>query len=117
MITVGVLYIKSGESSAIDILLDLVEMCRGVQHPLRGLFLRNYLLTSAKELIPDRASRGLTEDNILSHPNEGSIEDAVEFIMANFSEMNKLWVRMQHQVLLKNLTYKHERNNLFKGSK
>ena len=27
-----------------DILKDLVEMCRGVQHPLRGLFLRNYLL-------------------------------------------------------------------------
>ena len=28
---------------------------------------------------------------------EGSIDDSVSFIIANFSEMNKLWVRMQHQ--------------------
>lgn len=28
----------------------------------------------------------------------GSVEDAVEFILQNFTEMNKLWVRMQHQV-------------------
>jgi hypothetical protein len=26
-----------------DILRDLVEMCKGVQHPTRGLFLRSYL--------------------------------------------------------------------------
>uniref|UniRef100_A0A914S1I5 Uncharacterized protein n=1 Tax=Parascaris equorum TaxID=6256 RepID=A0A914S1I5_PAREQ len=36
LITVGVVYIKSGEANARDILKDLVEMCRGVQHPLRG---------------------------------------------------------------------------------
>ena len=36
------------------ILRDLVEMCRGVQHPLRGLFLRNYLLQCTKSLLPDR---------------------------------------------------------------
>ena len=35
------------------ILRDLVEMCRGVQHPLRGLFLRNYLLQCTKSLLPD----------------------------------------------------------------
>jgi hypothetical protein len=35
-------------------LTDLVDMCRGVQHPLRGLFLRNYLLACTKELLPDR---------------------------------------------------------------
>ena len=40
LITVGVVYIKSNEYSRKDILRDLVEMCRGVQHPLRGLFLR-----------------------------------------------------------------------------
>ncbi len=28
-------------------------MCRGVQHPLRGLFLRNYLLQCTKNLLPD----------------------------------------------------------------
>ena len=28
----------------------------------------------------------------------GTVEDAVEFLLQNFTEMNKLWVRMQHQV-------------------
>ena len=40
LITVGIVYIKTQEYSRRDILRDLVEMCRGVQHPLRGLFLR-----------------------------------------------------------------------------
>jgi hypothetical protein len=28
----------------------------------------------------------------------GTINDSVAFILLNFAEMNKLWVRMQHQV-------------------
>ena len=28
---------------------------------------------------------------------DGSIKDSVDFILLNFAEMNKLWVRMQHQ--------------------
>lgn len=28
-------------------------MCRGVQHPLRGLFLRNYLLQLTRNELPD----------------------------------------------------------------
>lgn len=27
-----------------------------------------------------------------------TVMDAVEFVLQNFTEMNKLWVRMQHQV-------------------
>ena len=46
--TVGTVYIKAKNIPTKDILKDLVEMCRGVQHPLRGLFLRNYLLQSIK---------------------------------------------------------------------
>jgi len=53
LITVGVVYIKNNELSRRDILKDLVEMCRGVQHPLRGLFLRNYLLQCTKNILPD----------------------------------------------------------------
>lgn len=53
MITVGIVYIKSGEASRRDIIADLVEMSRGVQHPLRGLFLRNYLLQCTRGLLPD----------------------------------------------------------------
>jgi vacuolar protein sorting-associated protein 35 len=53
LITVGTVYIKIKEYPRRIILKDLVEMCRGVQHPLRGLFLRNYLLQCTKNLLPD----------------------------------------------------------------
>ena len=53
LITVGLVYIKTHEYSRRDILRDLVEMCRGVQHPLRGLFLRNYLLQCTRNVLPD----------------------------------------------------------------
>lgn len=43
MVAVGCLYIKSKEVGAKDVLADLVELCKGVQHPTRGLFLRAYL--------------------------------------------------------------------------
>uniref|UniRef100_A0A7E4W5A2 Vacuolar protein sorting-associated protein 35 n=1 Tax=Panagrellus redivivus TaxID=6233 RepID=A0A7E4W5A2_PANRE len=90
LITVGVVYYKMDNAPKREILHDLVEMCRGVQHPLRGLFLRSYLLTSTKELLPD------TPSGDTSHPT-GDIDDSIRIIMTNFSEMNKLWVRMQHQ--------------------
>ena len=58
LVTVGTVYIKAKEGSRKDILKDLVEMCRGVQHPLRGLFLRNYLLQSTKNMLPDTEAEG-----------------------------------------------------------
>lgn len=54
--TVGSVYIKSKEAPAKDILKDLVEMCRGIQHPLRGLFLRSYLSQVSKDKLPDIGS-------------------------------------------------------------
>ena len=169
-----------------DILKDLVEMTRGVQHPLRGLFLRNYLLQSIKEELPQEAVWVLIDSSVLlqgrwewaicarhwwchsiftyrvhrflpsffhsrivcifndhacslslslslsllfpfrlflifafslslsfslSAPfhllpdtffsfvrsEDGTISDSIDFILLNFAEMNKLWVRMQHQ--------------------
>ena len=41
--TVGSCYIRGQEGAAREVLKDLVEMCKGVQHPTRGLFLRAYL--------------------------------------------------------------------------
>ncbi|KAJ9172642.1 hypothetical protein P3X46_015856 [Hevea brasiliensis] len=87
--TVGSVYIKSKEAPAKDVLKDLVEMCRGIQHPVRGLFLRSYLSQVSRDKLPDIGSE-----------YEGDAEtvmDAVEFVLQNFTEMNKLWVRMQHQ--------------------
>ncbi|OEL22789.1 Vacuolar protein sorting-associated protein 35B, partial [Dichanthelium oligosanthes] len=76
----------SKEAPAKDVLKDLVEMCRGIQHPLRGLFLRSYLSQISRDKLPDIGSE-----------DAESINDAVEFVLQNFIEMNKLWVRMQHQ--------------------
>ncbi|PNW88440.1 hypothetical protein CHLRE_01g029650v5 [Chlamydomonas reinhardtii] len=90
MVAVGCLYIKSHEASPRDVLKDLVEMCKGVQHPTRGLFLRAYLCQRAKGLLPDTGSE-------FEGPAAGSIHDALDFLMTNFIEMNKLWVRLQHQ--------------------
>ncbi|EFJ43527.1 subunit of Retromer complex [Volvox carteri f. nagariensis] len=90
MVAVGCLYIKSHEASPRDVLKDLVEMCKGVQHPTRGLFLRAYLCQRAKGLLPDTGSE-------FEGPDSGSIQDALDFLMTNFIEMNKLWVRLQHQ--------------------
>jgi len=40
------------------------------------------------------------EFNGLLYPcrDADTVTDAVEFVLQNFTEMNKLWVRMQHQV-------------------
>lgn len=88
LITVGLVYIKSNPATKKSIMKDLVEMCRGVQNPLRGLFLRNYLLT-LRNILPDSAD---AKDD-----GSGTVHDSIDFILTNFAEMNKLWVRMQHQ--------------------
>ena len=41
--TVGAVAIKTRSMSIKPVLIDLVEMCKGVQNPLKGLFLRAYL--------------------------------------------------------------------------
>ena len=33
----------------------------------------------------------------LTPRSDGSVKDSIHFILQNFAEMNKLWVRMQHQ--------------------
>ncbi|KAF4364661.1 hypothetical protein CsatB_004982 [Cannabis sativa] len=87
--TVGSVYIKSKEAPAKDVLKDLVEMCRGIQHPVRGLFLRSYLSQVSRDKLPDIGSE--------YEGDADTVVDAVEFVIQNFTEMNKLWVRMQHQ--------------------
>jgi vacuolar protein sorting-associated protein 35 len=90
LITVGSVYIKLKKAPAKEVLKDLVEMCRGVQHPTRGLFLRTYLAEMTKDKLPELNSP-------YAEAGGGDILDCVDFILINFTEMNKLWVRMQHQ--------------------
>ncbi|KAF9803403.1 hypothetical protein SFRURICE_007249 [Spodoptera frugiperda] len=82
LITVGLVYIKTNSNLRRDLLKDLVEMCRGVQHPLRGLFLRNYLLQCTRNVLPDTSEA--------QNENEGVVKDAIDFVLMNFAEMNKL---------------------------
>ncbi len=60
----GSCFIRAKEARAKDILRDLVEMCKGVQHPTRGLFLRSYLCqartrAARRPLAAARAARPL----------------------------------------------------------
>jgi len=103
LITVGLVYIKTKPVLARDVLKDMVEMCRGVQHPLRGLFLRNYLLQCTRNVLPDlpdAGDAGTPPDGGepgLTLESGGTVHDSIDFVLMNFAEMNKLWVRMQHQ--------------------
>lgn len=99
LVTVGLVYMKTVPGCRKEILRDLVEMCRGVQHPLRGLFLRNYLLQSCRNVLPDVESEeaAVGGDGTEKESHSGSVQDSIDFILLNFAEMNKLWVRMQHQ--------------------
>eukprot|EP01027_Heterolobosea_sp_BB2_P019881 GEZU01028019.1.p1 GENE.GEZU01028019.1~~GEZU01028019.1.p1 ORF type:complete len:796 (-),score=288.15 GEZU01028019.1:122-2509(-) len=91
LITVGSVYIKSKEAPAKDILKDLVEMAKGVQHPTRGLFLRNYLSQMARDKLPDKGSEYEGEG--------GTVLDAIDFVLQNFNEMVRLWIRLQNMGL------------------
>lgn len=88
--TVGASYIKSKEASAKEILKDMSELTKGVQHPIRGLFLRYYLSQMVKDKLPDTGSE-------YEEAGGGNIHDAFDFILTNFTESNRLWVRIQHQ--------------------
>lgn len=87
MITVGTVYMGIEDAPVKEIMKDMMEMSRGVQHPIRGLFLRYYLSGQARESLPVGIGEG----------PEGNLQDSVSFILTNFVEMNKLWVRLQHQ--------------------
>ncbi|TYZ59714.1 hypothetical protein PybrP1_011119 [[Pythium] brassicae (nom. inval.)] len=89
LVTVGAVYIKSKEAPAREVLTDLVEMTKGVQHPLRGLFLRHYLSLCVKDALPDAGSA--------FEGDGGSVDDAIAFLLQNLSEANRLWIRMQSQ--------------------
>ncbi|KAK1051792.1 retromer complex subunit Vps35, partial [Friedmanniomyces endolithicus] len=81
MITVGTVYMGIEDAPVKEIMKDMMEMSRGVQHPIRGLFLRYYLSGQARDALPTGAGDG----------PEGNLQDSISFILTNFVEMNKLW--------------------------
>ncbi|KAK2459757.1 hypothetical protein APHAL10511_008189 [Amanita phalloides] len=87
MITVGSVYMSIPDAPVKEIMKDMMEMCRGVLHPIRGLFLRHYLSGQTRDHLPTALEPG----------SAGCLQDSISFELTNFIEMNKLWVRLQHQ--------------------
>ncbi|CAA9988129.1 vacuolar protein sorting-associated protein 35, putative [Plasmodium knowlesi strain H] len=94
LIIVGRNYIKNKDIKAKYILKDMTELCKGIQHPLRGLFLRYFLIQMCKDRIPDTGSE-------YEEAGGGNIDDAFEFLLSNFYESIKLWSRMSDKVHIK----------------
>ncbi|KAF9042116.1 vacuolar protein sorting-associated protein 35 [Panaeolus papilionaceus] len=87
MITVGSVYMSIPDAPVKEIMKDMMEMSRGVLNPVRGLFLRHYLSGQTRDHLPVALDAGPA----------GSLQDSITFVLTNFIEMNKLWVRLQHQ--------------------
>ncbi|OBZ78573.1 Vacuolar protein sorting-associated protein 35 [Grifola frondosa] len=87
MITVGSVYMSIPDAPVKEIMKDMMEMSRGVLHPIRGLFLRHYLSGQTRDHLPVGDDSG----------PKGNLQDSITFVLTNFIEMNKLWVRLQHQ--------------------
>jgi vacuolar protein sorting-associated protein 35 len=128
-IAAGSALIKSGECGAKFVMRDLQNAVKCEQNPVRGLFLRHYLLTALRDKLPDKqpehppnvptsskqeqeqpdqqkeekdddddSAEGYLEqrNKVIAEDEKGTVRDSIDFILANFMEMNKLWVRIQH---------------------
>ncbi len=56
MVIVGSVVIESQEAASKEILKDVVEMAKGVQQPLKGMFFRYFMLKMLKDRFPDKGS-------------------------------------------------------------
>jgi vacuolar protein sorting-associated protein 35 len=98
-ICAGSALIRSKEVGAKWVLNDIAAVTRSVQNPTRGLFLRHFLLQAFRDKLPDQLltdSAAVTAATVEPMMEAGTVQDAYEFVLSNFVEMNKLWVRLQH---------------------
>lgn len=111
-IAAGSALIRSGEAGAKFVLQELRNALKCEQNPIRGLFVRHYLITALKDKLPtapppapeiptemqhelgDEQSKSMSD--IPFELEAGTVKDSYEFILSNFMEMNKLWVRIQY---------------------
>ena len=104
MITVGSIYIEKEPRSTRIIIYDMLGLVKSVQNPIKGLFLRNYLLKMIKDKLPDK-------DNV--YLREGaSFEDSLKFIIENMEEMNRLWIRLSSESGSERMRREKERDEL-----
>ena len=68
MVTVGTVYLSVPSAPVKEIMRDMMEMARGVQHPTRGLFLRYYLSGMTRDHLPIGNDQGCVEhESALAH--------------------------------------------------
>lgn len=115
MILVGSCCIRTKQTPAKKIIYDTLEMCKGIQHPMRGLFLRNFFIREMKDKFPYPGCRYETyvvmNDYHVSEDG-GDVNDSVDCILRNFVEMNRLWIRMQSGKARDQEAREHERKEL-----
>ena len=73
LITVGKVFIESGQCDKNELIFDMIQMTKGIQNPIRGLFSRYFLLKMLKEYLIN-------------------IDDLID----NFKDMNRLWIRIKN---------------------
>lgn len=83
-------YVRSGQSVAPPLLAELLAAAAGVQHPVRGLFARYYIVQRMRDCLPEAPA---PPTGVPSKP-EGSVVDSLNFLLACLGDMNRLWVRM-----------------------
>jgi len=105
MITAGGIFMQNNKQSCVDIIFDLLSMIKGIQNPLRGLFVRYYLLKVIKDKLPDKGNEYETKN--------ATFDDTLKFILQNLEEMNRLWIRLSSNTVgNEKLMKDKERNEL-----
>ncbi|XP_055388401.1 uncharacterized protein LOC129616952 [Condylostylus longicornis] len=113
LVCVGAACIREREIAPHETLVDLNELCKGVQHPLRGLFLRYFLVQMVKGVLPDRGDSDYPDWPGGSEENPSSTDTSFEFLFNNCVEATKLWTRVQFQPLIGDKTKKeNDRHSL-----
>jgi vacuolar protein sorting-associated protein 35 len=57
MIAAGAAVVKTKEAPARPIMNDVIEIAKTIQHPVRGILLRYYMMKKLEEIMPDRVCK------------------------------------------------------------
>ena len=90
VILAGSIYIEKCPEKCSELLNDLLEQIKTVQNPLRGIFVRFFLLQIIKDKLPDK-------DNIYVKEKGGNFQETILFLIKNMEEINRLWIRISSQ--------------------
>ena len=88
-IIVGSIILENNSLDKKEILEDLLEACNNIKHPIKGLFLRYFLIKILNNYFTD-----------------------IELLMENFREMNKLWINIKKLKNISDKNIKIYRNDL-----